>query len=89
MALPKVGDKIYVQTSLYLSHGEDDFCGGWAIVSKVYEQYGSVWISIEERVSHGYNWEYLEKQQEEWTKEYGDQHAHEDPDDRPEFNRWD
>jgi len=86
---PKVGDKIYVSTSIYLSHGIDDFRGGWAIVSRVTREYGSIFVEIEERPGHGYNWKFLGDEQKELAKEYGDQHAEPDPDNAPESNRWD
>lgn len=34
---PKVGDKIYVPSRLYISRGSDDFAGGIATVKRVYK----------------------------------------------------
>jgi len=94
--IPKIGSKIYVPTSLYLSHGMDDFVGGLATVESIemsdflppdHSNYYTV--TILERPGTGYNLRYLLKHQEEWKKTYGDNVAHPDPDDTPEFNRWD
>lgn len=94
--LPKIGDKIYVPTSLYLSHGLDDFEGGIATVDGHYtndfltEDHCNYYeISIEENPGTRYNLRYLLEHQAEWKKIYKKRKAHPDPDDRPEFNRWD
>ena len=84
--IPKVGDTIYVPTAMYVYRGSDDFAGGRATVSRVYEQYGSWWVAIKERPGTGYNWASLGADQENLAAQYGDQLAHPDPDDRPEFN---
>ena len=90
---PKVGDKIYVPTSLYVYHGEDDFAGGIATINKVElsktlppDHYNYTMVGIEERPGTLYNWLPLQEKQEELKERYGDQIAHPDPDDRPEFN---
>lgn len=87
--LPKVGDKIYLKTSIYMSHGMDDFIGGWAIISQVREDKHGIHVRVEENPGVEYGWKFLEEKQEEYKINYGHQHAHADPDDRPEFNRWD
>lgn len=94
--IPEPGDKIYVPTSLYLGHGMDDFEGGIATVEKVTtEDYlppdhrNYYMVSVKERPGTSYNLRYLLENQEEWKERYGEQIAHPDPDDRPEFNRWD
>lgn len=85
----KKGDKIYVGSSLYLSHGSDDFEGGIAAVARVYEGISGgekhMFIEIEERPGTGYNWsQFLALQQEELKERFGDQKAHSDPgEDRP------
>ena len=89
--IPKKGDKIYVPTSLYLSHGRDDFCGGIATVEDVEETVNcgepAHVIEIKERPGHGYYWEnWLRDNQEKWKAEYGNQIAHKDPDLTPEMN---
>lgn len=92
--LPNVGDEIYVPTELYLSHGMDDFCGGLARVTAVKEGISGGktvhFIQIAERPGSSYNWEqYLVLEQEKLKARFGKSRAHPDPDDRPEFNRWD
>ena len=91
--VPKVGDKIYVDSSYYLSHGEDDFHGGIATVSKVSKGISAgkpvPYVMVEENLGTEYNWKELEKKQKELKKEFGSQKAHSCPDTRPEFNRWD
>lgn len=89
--IPKKGDKIYVPTSLYLSHGRDDFQGGTATVEYVDKDMncGKVAhiIGVKERPDTGYYWEnWLRDNQEKWKKEYGDQIAHADPDLDPRMN---
>lgn len=93
--VPNVGDKIYIPTMLYISHGADDFEGGLATVTRVKAQVnvGELvhFISTKEGGSHAETrWEeYLDKMQSELKKEFGNQIAHPDPDYREEFNRWD
>ena len=93
MKLPEVGQTIYVPGAMYVYRGMDDFAGGKAIVSKVKidkdlpeDNNNRVMVSIKERPNHGYNWYYLEQEQEKLKEIYKDQIAHPDPDDRPEFN---
>ena len=93
MKLPEIGQKIYVPGAMYVYRGIDDFAGGIATVSKVridedlpVTNNNRVMVSILERPNHGYNWFYLEQDQEELKEMYKDQIAHPDPDDRPEFN---
>lgn len=93
---PKVGAKIYVPTSLYLSHGADDFQGGIATISKIEysktlpkDDVNYCMVGIEERRGYMYNYGYLLSQQKELKKEYGKQKAHPDPDNHPDSNRWD
>ncbi len=94
--VPKISDKIYVPTALYLGHGMDDFMGGIATINGIFESEtlppdhsNYYMISIEENPRTQYNLRYLLEHQEEWKEKYGDEIAHPDPDDRPEFNRWD
>lgn len=93
---PKIGQLIYVGTSLYLSHGEDDFIGGKAIISGIdyskhlpSDHYNYCMVEVEENPGTEYNWLYLLENQKKWAKEFQNQKAHSDPDNRPEFNRWD
>ena len=77
---PKVGDEIYVESSFYISHGEDDFCGGLAKISKISKEYGTTFVEVVERPSHGYNYEILMENQEQLKKQFGKKRAHPDPD---------
>ena len=84
---PKVGQKIYVPTSLYLSHGRDDFSGGLATIKSVKNDtksdildYNRIFVEIKERPNHGYNWNYLLENQTKWKKEYAGKIAKADPD---------
>lgn len=92
----KSGDEIYVPTSLYLSHGVDDFIGGRATIENIYEDdrvsrdsYNRWGISIKERPGHWYNLSYLIDEQEELKKKFGDSWCYEDPDYSPSANQWD
>jgi hypothetical protein len=90
----KVGDIVYVETSLYLSHGLDDVIGGKAHVTKVYKGISGgkncTFIEVEEHPQNGYNWgQFLSKKQKSLAKRFGDKWAYPDPDTDPESNRWD
>jgi hypothetical protein len=91
MAKPKVGDKIYIEGMIYLTHGVDDFQGGICTVKAVDSQgkegEESSSVEVEEDPGTWYRWTgYLEPRQEEWKKIYGEQKAGPKPDFRPEFN---
>lgn len=54
-----VGDKIYIETSWYIDHGEDDVQGGLATVSAVrVEKYGT-FVEVKEVPGSGYNLDVL------------------------------
>jgi hypothetical protein len=93
---PFIGQKIYVPTSIYLSHGMDDFVGGIATISKIEksaylpeDHCNYLMVGIEEKPGTLYNWNSLLSEQEELKIRFKKHRAHPDPDDRPEFNRWD
>jgi len=90
---PQVGDIIYVNSSLFVSPGEEDFVGGMATVIEVEERdaqgHPTVFVRVEEDPESWYNWEHLEPQQEELERHFGKEWAFADPDWHPEFNRWD
>lgn len=93
--LPKKGDKIYVGSSYYLSHGVDDFEGGLATIESVDideklddSNPNKVFVSIKERPDTSYNWKYLQEQQTELAKTYAGKIAHPDPDYRVSANTW-
>lgn len=90
---PVIGQKIYVPTSLYVYRGMDDFAGGIATINKIEksktlppDHYNYMSVGIVERPGTLYNWRPLLERQEELKKMFGDEIAHPDPDDRPEFN---
>ena len=88
--VPKIGDKIYVDTSLYVYRGADDVIGGLATVTEVTNGWnlGKVMhlVYVQEHPSKGYNWEFLAPKQNELKKEFGRKMAHAEPDLSPEFN---
>jgi hypothetical protein len=90
----KIGDKVYVNSSFYLSHGSDDFVGGLATVTEVLTQISggepTTFIRIKESPRTTFNWgQHLSKEQGKLQKQFGNGAAHPDPDERPEFNRRD
>lgn len=92
---PTIGQKIYVPSSLYVYRGQDDFAGGIATINKIEksktlppDHYNYLMVGIAERPGSLYNWRPLLERQEELKGMYGDQIAHPDPDDRPEFNDY-
>ena len=85
---PKIGDIIYLDTDLYVSSGWNDRRGGKARISCVTKENGKIWVQVEEFPESSYLWDYLEGMQERFKEEFGNQWAHRDPDDRPEFNEW-
>lgn len=82
---PKVGDKIYVPSRLYISRGSDDFAGGIATVKRVYKSMSGgdancLFVDIIEG-DRSFNWtQDIGLNQAKLQKEYGDQVAHPDPD---------
>lgn len=83
---PRVGDDVYIPTSLYLTHGEDDFQGGRCRIVQIYEESTGPFIEVEEDPGTHHNWAYLMEHQEEWREQYGDRRGYPHPDLRPEFN---
>ena len=83
---PTPGDIIYMDTELYLSHGEDDIIGGRAEIQEVRHEGNFVWIIFKLFPDSLYNWAQLEPIQEKLAQEFGDSWAHSRPDTRPEFN---
>jgi hypothetical protein len=88
--VPKVGDVIYLETQLHLSHGVDDVRGGKATVSKVFMDVSggkpTPFIETAQDPGASYNWEILAEAQSRLAAEFGDRWAHPDPDYRAEFN---
>jgi hypothetical protein len=89
---PEPGDIIYVDTDLYISHGEDDFRGGKATVSKVRMQgregEQDPWVEVVENPGTWYCWPGLAEDQADLAINFGDRWAHPIADLRPEFNGW-
>ena len=83
--IPKIGDKIYVDSSCHISRGSDDFTGGLATVSRVEKSMSGgdpncIFVHIKEG-KRGYNWtQFLAKDQERLKKEFGKSKAHPSPD---------
>jgi hypothetical protein len=87
--IPKVGDIIYLDGELNLSHGADDILGGKVTVSKIESDYDTIWIIFKQYPNAKYNWKFLGAKQKELKKEYNNQWSKPNPDLREEFNRWD
>lgn len=80
-----VGKKIYVDSSYYISHGEDDFTGGLATINKIETGISGgkkvKFIEVEENLGCMYNWdEFLANEQIKLKKEFGKRKAHKSPD---------
>jgi hypothetical protein len=91
---PKIDQKIYVPSSLYVYRGADDFAGGIATINKIEtskhlpkDHCNYTMVGIKERPGTMYNWKNLLEQQAELKKAYGKQKAHPDPDMDPEMNQ--
>ncbi|MEV0296327.1 hypothetical protein [Nocardia sp. NPDC050710] len=86
---PVVGADIYVDTHLFLGHGEDDVRGGLARVVAVHEdaEYpDDPMVDVAEHPDYSYNWALLSREQDRLRAEFGDRRAYADPDLRPEFD---
>ena len=86
------GDIIYVDTSLYLSHGVDDFRGGLAEVAEFGMQksagHQTPFVKVVQLMDTWQNWHILAADQRKHRAEFGRKWAHPDPDHRLEFNQW-
>ena len=87
--LPKIGQTVYVPTSLYISHGRDDFRGGVCTISRITDGRSAgkpvPFVEIEEG-SGRYNWQFLLENQKKLKSEYGNQKGRKDPDFSSESN---
>lgn len=87
---PKVGQEIYLPSSMYMSHGADDFQGGLCKVATVSTMISAgkevPFISVEERPGTQYNWDILAADQDLLEDLYGTSRGHADPDNRTEYN---
>ena len=88
----RMGDVIYVDTYLYVSHGRDDFRGGLAEVigfrSDISAGRPTPFVCVAQEPDSWHNWQMLAPMQKELRERHGKEWAHPDPDDRPEFNEW-
>ena len=89
ITVPKVGDQIYVDTSLHVTHGIDDFIGGLCEVMSVEKHEKNIWITVKEEPDTQYNWSHLSELQDKLKIEFGNSRGHKRPDYRSEFNRLD
>ena len=88
----RIGDVIYVDTELYLSHGRDDFRGGLGEITEVRAEIirgkPVPFVRVAQQPDTLHNWIYLAPMQKKLRAEFGARWAHPDPDFRPEFNEW-
>ena len=84
--IPKIGDEIYVDTWLYVTHGEDDFIGGLCTVTNVRNVEGNIWIEIAED-DGSLSWNHLKDIQKQLKAKFGTNRGYKRPDYREEFNR--
>lgn len=84
------GDVIYMDSSLYLTHGIDDFRGGLAEVAEISAGVSAgkpvTFIMIVQDLETWHNWHYLAPNQKRLREEFGKTWARPDPDTRREFN---
>jgi hypothetical protein len=87
-----IGDVVYVNTELYLSHGRDDFRGGLAEVTEfaigISAAKPAPFIVVAQQPDTQHNWKLLAAEQKKLRAEFGRTWARPDPDHRPEFNEW-
>ncbi len=82
----KVGDQIYIGTSLHIDRGEDDVHGGIATIKsfeiKDYPNnpINNISVDFEEISGHKYNYQILLQSQDKWKQEFGEGRAYNDPD---------
>jgi len=88
----RAGDVIYVESSIYLSHGRDDFRGGLAeVVAYTTDLAGSTtapFVRVAQNPHTWYGWLGLAPKQKKLRAQFGQNWSYPDPDDRPEFNEW-
>jgi hypothetical protein len=81
--VPIPGQIIYVGSSMYIEHGQDDFHGGMATVSEVFTGISAgrptPFVRIKERPQGGYNWHILRDEQAALQRLFGLRQAHQCP----------
>lgn len=84
--MPRIGQDVYISTSLYIDHGEDDVQGGLAKISKIEYNPGCpqptnrVMVSVVEVPGTSYNYSSIMREADKRREEYGDRRAYPDPD---------
>ena len=73
---PKIGDVVYINTSIYIDSSWRDINGGKVTISKVVDYGEKVWITLKEFPEKSYCWNYLEDMQDYLKEEFGEQWAH-------------
>ena len=84
--MPKIGEKIYIPTSLFVYRGEDDIIGGISTIKSIENKHNCIMVEVNENKGTFYNYKVLLEEQEELKKEFGNKKAKKQPDNRPEFN---
>lgn len=90
--VPEVGDYIYVRTSLFIDHGQDDVVGGLAEVTRAYESMSCgdskcIFVETMQHSNGGGNWtQSLFREQGRLMEEYGESFAYPDPDYRDYYD---
>jgi len=84
--IPKVGESVYIDTYIFVTHGIDDFYGGLCEVDLVNTDNGNVYISVKEDPGTSYNWKHLYQEQEQLKNKFGTNRGYQKPDLRKEFN---
>jgi hypothetical protein len=84
--VPKIGDYIYVATSLYIDHGEDDVVGGLGQVTGIKPMMSggdpnTLFVAVAQHPGDSRNWsQHLVNEQVELMKRFGTKFAYPDPD---------
>lgn len=84
--MPEIGQDIYIGTSLYIDHGEDDVQGGLAKITAIEynpacsQPTNRVMVKVSEVSGHSYNYLLAMHEQDERRERYGDRRAYPDPD---------
>jgi hypothetical protein len=86
------GDVIYVDSSIYLSHGRDDFRGGLAEVVSLRASLSAgrhaPFLCVAQEPGTWHNWQMLAAAQKALRARFGKNWSRPDPDYRSEFNEW-
>jgi hypothetical protein len=84
--MPEVGQEIYIKSSYYIDHGEDDVDGGLAHIERIEYNPGCknpinrVMVKVREVDGHQYNYFTLMGDQDKLRADYGDREAKNNPD---------